>query len=283
MELLDFLARTDTPFTFAHALRAGVTRVQLERAAREGAIARLARGVYARSDLEARYGGVSAAVFSGRTIAAAATAAALHGLWTPQHPHPSTAHCHRVQSSHGRHALAHGPMLIPSVAWTALLLARHQESSQALIPVDSALRLGVQRTELAELCERMTGWPGTSGLSRAVSLGDGLSESPLESAGRARFAEARLPAPQLQWPLKAQGQRYRVDFCWPDAGVIAEADGLVKYADPAAIRQEKLRHSHLSDLGFVVLRFGWADLQSADSGFIRGLRLALAKGALAPR
>jgi hypothetical protein len=70
---------------------------------------------------------------------------------------------------------------------------------------------------------------------------------------------APLPAPRLQAELRGVDGRFlaRVDFYWPDLGVVGEADGRQKYTDDA-LWQEKLRQEALSDRGLVIERWGWS-------------------------
>ncbi len=47
----------------------------------------------------------------------------------------------------------------------------------------------------------------------------------------------------------------RVDELWEEYGVVGEADGQGKYADPKAYVQEKIREQHLTDEGLLVVRW----------------------------
>ena len=63
--------------------------------------------------------------------------------------------------------------------------------------------------------------------------------------------------------------RVRVDFAWPDVGVVGEFDGRIKYgrqlagSDPhGVVFAEKLREDALRRAGWTVVRWTWADLKS---------------------
>ena len=71
--------------------------------------------------------------------------------------------------------------------------------------------------------------------------------SPLESLAWVLWHEAGMPAPALQATIRHAGRFIgRVDFLWCEARVVAEADGLGKYADRAELQRE-LRGPHRAD------------------------------------
>lgn len=88
--------------------------------------------------------------------------------------------------------------------------------------------------------------PARTARAKSLSLPEALyvdprAESPLESWSRGYMVVYGLPMPLLQHTLVgADGMSYRVDFYWPDARLIGEADGLAKYGDdPKAFRRAK--------------------------------------------
>lgn len=170
-------------------------------------------------------------------------------------------------------------LLVPTLAWTALQVARDQTLPGALIPLDHALARGIERDELTALADAMRTWPGCRHLARAIAAASELSESPLESWSRGLMIDAGLPAPVLQHVLHADGVTMRCDFAFLEEGVIGEADGLGKYGtgDAAAqsIAQEKRRQARLQALGFVVYRWGWKDVHPSPEAWLAGLRRAL--------
>ena len=108
---------------------------------------------------------------------------------------------------------------------------------------------------------------GVRAARRAIALLDPLSESPGESLSRVRMAELGIPTPHLQRELRdAYGFVARVDFMWPERGVVGEFDGRSKYGMDGDTRaaadrlwQEKLREDRIRALGLTVVRWTWDD------------------------
>jgi hypothetical protein len=130
--------------------------------------------------------------------------------------------------------------------------------------VDEALRTGVATaSDLAAALEQFANHTGIRTASRAVSFGDGDSESVGESRLRVLLADLGLPPPVLQAEIRdALGQLVgRVDFLLAEWGVIVEFDGALKYAgqSAAALVREKRREDALRDLGYEVVRSTWPD------------------------
>jgi hypothetical protein len=168
---------------------------------------------------------------------------------------------------------------VTSPARTVIDLAR-ASFRDGVLTADAALRLGLcQRSDMGQVLGDCARWPGVSTARRVVAFANPKAESPLESIGRVVFAEYGLPAPQLQGmiPLGA-GRVARVDFIWSSFATIAEADGMLKYESPGALRQEKLRQEALEQLGYVVVRFTWADIHTDPALVIARVRRAFARG-----
>lgn len=116
------------------------------------------------------------------------------------------------------------------------------------------------RDEIRACVGHMTGWPGTARLRDAVECADALAESALESMARGHCIDAGLPQPVLQAEVVAKRRRYRLDLYWPKSKVVLEVDGIAKYAETAAIIDEKRRHNDLQAAGYTVLRCGFINL-----------------------
>ena len=81
---------------------------------------------------------------------------------------------------------------------------------------------------------------------------------------------AGLPAPELQATVLDENSEFvaRVDFLFSELGVIGEFDGRVKYGKQlrgeASVEQvmfeEKRREDAVRALGWIVVRWTWADL-----------------------
>lgn len=110
-------------------------------------------------------------------------------------------------------------------------------------------------------------------LSERTDFADPRAESPGESLSRWRIHELGFVAPELQTTVSLDTGRARLDFEWPDVGVVGEFDGRLKYgADPSlsgreaadAVYAEKLREDAIRRTGRDVVRWGWAQLQEPD-------------------
>jgi hypothetical protein len=65
-----------------------------------------------------------------------------------------------------------------------------------------------------------------------------------------------------------------VDFYWPEFGIVGEADGDMKYLDPAfragrtaeqVVLDEKIREDRLRALGLTVVRWRWRTANDANA------------------
>lgn len=156
---------------------------------------------------------------------------------------------------------------------------------------DGALRLGATPDDLARVLATFGARRGVGTARRALGLLDARSESYGESVSRTLMLLAGLPAPEPQ--LLVRDERgvvvARVDFAWPELGVIGEFDGRLKYGrslapdeDPTkALWREKVREDLLRDLGWQVVRWIWADLDAPAAWFAR-LERAFARGHAIP-
>ncbi|MFZ2512377.1 MAG: hypothetical protein WAW85_14965 [Gordonia sp. (in: high G+C Gram-positive bacteria)] len=158
---------------------------------------------------------------------------------------------------------------VTSLARTAVDLACLGGFAQALTALDGALRLGATADELTtELSARRR--KGITVARRALAVADGSSESVGESWSRAQFILANLPLPALQRTYQCRTRQARVDFDW-SARLVGEFDGHLKYgrqflrdgetATDIVVR-EKDREDQLRELGLMVVRWLWRDLES---------------------
>lgn len=155
--------------------------------------------------------------------------------------------------------------VIGGVRITALLrtladLCRVLVTAHAVVAVDSALRQGLVQVEELTLPAALG-----RGAGRLRSVGrwiDPLSGSVLESLLRVLLAGAGLPAPMSQHVVLDRHGLFvgRVDFCWPAARLIVEADGFAFHSDRATYRDDRRRLNELERLGWRVLRFSWEDV-----------------------
>jgi hypothetical protein len=131
---------------------------------------------------------------------------------------------------------------------------------QALVLADLIQRLpAAEATVVVESALRVDA--ALASATAALPHARGLSESALEALGLALWSLAGLPPPIQQATIRVE-RRFiaRVDFLWPEAMLVVELDGMAKYTEPNALRDEKRRQNALVAQGFVVLRFSWADV-----------------------
>lgn len=262
----------------------------LRRAARRGDLRRLRRGTYVGVDRWAL--GEDAdrhRLLVGAAVAAAPTsvlvshrsAAVLWGLplvgVADERVHLT---CRRSSGGLSRGAVARhavdGPVAealvdgvrVTSPARTVVDLARVHGFLTGVAAGDAALRTGVVtldelRAELQSVGSRR----GVRVARDVLGFVDERSESPGESLSRVRMRELGIPVPVLQHVVTdGRGFVGRVDFWWPEHGVIGEFDGRSKYrvdVDPEAaagrLWEEKLREDRLRATGPTVARWTWTD------------------------
>lgn len=130
------------------------------------------------------------------------------------------------------------------------------------------------REELQQLCGRLPSEAARRRMSDALALADPRSESVGESWSRALIHRLGFEAPQLQHRIAGPfGEIARTDFFWPEARLVGEFDGLVKYVrsqdlsgtDPArVVVEEKLREDRIRAGGYRVVRWVWDDLRRPE-------------------
>ena len=165
-------------------------------------------------------------------------------------------------------------VLLTKLALTACDIARQGTFAQAVVVLDHALRLGVDRAELLVIADRSSKTTGIATLRRAIEVADRDSESVGESLSRALMIEwCEIPVPSLQVEYRESTGALiaRVDFDW-DGKVVGEFDGRVKYekyrrpgesvAD--AVIREKRREDRLREEGLLVIRWVWDDFREPE-------------------
>jgi very-short-patch-repair endonuclease len=146
--------------------------------------------------------------------------------------------------------------------------AQARPLNEAVAIVDSALR------RHAVIAAKL---PQHGALGRTIALADPLAGSVLESALRVLLAEAGLPPPRTQYVVRA-GRDFvaRVDFCWPELGLIVETDGR-RWHDPDDVRTfDRRRANACAQRGWRLLRFTWAEVLHEPAYVIETVRAALA-------
>ncbi|HHU66893.1 hypothetical protein [Corynebacterium sp.] len=163
-----------------------------------------------------------------------------------------------------------GSLRLTDVLTTALDLARWSSLRDSVRSLDLGLQTGQftfadMDTRVAE----MAGVKGISSIRQAARLASEGSESPAETDAKLLFRELGIPRPLQQVVLTGRrGSRIgRVDYFFPDHGLVLEIDGDVKYSliDPGdnSIRLKEYRQTleYLRN-GLRLMRFSCVDLET---------------------
>lgn len=150
-----------------------------------------------------------------------------------------------------------------TAARTVADISRTASFMDGVVAADSALyERHTSKTELLRVLLRCDRWPGISRARQVVEFANGLAESAFESCARVVFHEQGLPPPELQVHISGRDRTViaRVDFFWRRYGVIAEADGLLKYDSGERAIAELKRDRLLREAGYEVIHFTWQEL-----------------------
>jgi hypothetical protein len=239
-----------------------------------------------------------------RLVVSHASAAALHGLpWRGEFPDVVEVIDPRRSTTqsltHVRKRPGVGRMLrtlpmtangrpLTDLVTTAADLAIAYDLRLSVPALDVVLATGQDRADIRTEIERRSAVHGRHRAVVALDLADGASGSPGESVARVALDEVGAPRPVLQQEFHdAAGLIGRVDFWFPEQGVVLEFDGRTKYVDPALRRAgmtaadvvvaEKRREDRLRRLRDVhaVGRFGWDEANDLDAlrAVLRGVGL----------
>jgi hypothetical protein len=160
---------------------------------------------------------------------------------------------------------------------TIVDLARHLAFEDAVAFADLALRLQLVTTRQLDATRRAyERWPGAKRAQRVLDFASAAPDSPLESYSRALFETGGLRRPLLQQTIRLDGGFLAIaDFLWAEEKTIGEADGKLKYMDPAALYAEKRREDRLREAGFQFVRWGWNDVFLTPGQLLRRLGMTL--------
>jgi hypothetical protein len=283
-----------------------VSAARLRQLVRTGDLVALRRGVYARADSLASSAGdparmhafrVAAALLPGGALASASheSAAILHGLDLLERPPESLVTLTRPPYVRGSRASGndlkvHAATLSPghvtkryglpvtSVARTVVDLARALPFQHGVVVADSALHARkTTHDELDRVLAVCSSWRGGGRARRVVAFSDHRAESVLESCARVTFDDCGLPPPELQVDIGDDQFIARVDFYWGQYLTIAEADGMIKYADAGRAVRQLERDQLLREAGFKVVHFTWRQLFRETDRLIARIREAFAR------
>ncbi len=242
-----------------------MTRQQLDVQVRKGSLFRVWYGVYAhtRPDLLGRLAALDL-LMGQAAVACMGTAAALYGFDTE-----NTTSVHvldpgvRMRTTTGLvvHQRTGAPVQwvasrsATAPAWTAVEVARQLSRPRALATFDAALRSSwCTRDDLDRAVRGQQGRRGIAAARGLLPFADARSESAMESEARLAMIDHGLPIPELQYTIHgADGQRWRVDFAWPDAQVAAEYDSVEWHAGRTEMLRDKSRLAGVQEVGWTVV------------------------------
>jgi very-short-patch-repair endonuclease len=291
--------------TPAELLASGMPRWRLRSLVRSGALVHLSRGVYARPvpvaglarepvGQHAIRAAASLLTFP-RAVASHHTAACIHGIdllgklpaGVAVTRSPGVAGSRSARSGVILHnaALPAGQVTVwrgvpvTSVARTVVDLARASSFQSGVVVTDSALRTGqTSERELRSVLAACGSWPGVQRARQVVAFADARAESVLESISRVAFRDQRLPDPDLQvWVGEGGNVIGRADFLWRQYRTIGEADGAVKYANPARAMAQLRRDAELRAAGFEVVHFTWEEITRVPARVAAAIRAAFGR------
>ena len=261
----------DEVFASAHGLATReqllsvMSRTALAAHVKAGAVVRVWHGIYALSpaDTIQRLAGLD--LMSGKSIVACmATAAQLYGFDTEKDDRmhildPGIRM--RPTSDLMVHQRIGAPLrriegrLATAPAWTAVEIARTLRRHRALATLDAALHCrACTAAQLEAAIREQKGRRGIVKVRELMQRADGRAESPMESEARLVFIDGGLPMPELQYEIVDRcGDRWRVDFAWPEARVVAEYESMEWHASPEALKHDRIKTSRLQECGFNVV------------------------------
>ncbi len=145
--------------------------------------------------------------------------------------------------------------LATAPGWTAVEIARTVRRPRALAVLDAALHCGAcTRLELNAAVAEQKGRRGIVDVRELVKHADGRAESPMESEARLVFIDGGLPLPELQVEIvDLHGSVWRVDFAWPDCGLVAEYDSVEWHANPDSWKHDRMKTARLQECGWTTV------------------------------
>ncbi|MGO1543375.1 MAG: hypothetical protein ACTHXA_03445 [Gulosibacter sp.] len=208
------------------------------------------------------------------------SAALLHGLPIPYAMIPDRVIVHHPSGGHRSkwvhsYKMRHPPSevvdlygcRVTSLERTVRDLVRVLDLRDGLSVLDAAMRMGLGPDAIDTSAKSATR------LRNLLPIASARSESPLESRSRFLIHDLGLPMPLEQVTVLDEFGNFvaRVDFWWPELGLIGEADGAVKYTTllrpgqkaEDVIKDERSREKSLQRLGTHVIRWGWSDTKNS--------------------
>jgi very-short-patch-repair endonuclease len=266
-------------------LAAGFSRQAIEHRIARGRLHRLFPGVYAvgRPDVNQHGRWMAAVLACGpRALISHGSAAALWAIRAslerrihvsvpaPLAPRTAGIAVHRrarlgpadVTKRHGI------PVTSPALTLVDLALSLTEAQLEAAINEADKLDL-IDPEALRSAVDRMPSRPGRARLREILDrLTLTLTDSELERLFLPIVRRADLPAPRTQQTVSG----FRVDFFWPELGLVVETDGLRYHRTPAEQARDRIRDQAHVAAGLTCLRFTNAQVRFEPDRVERTLR-----------
>lgn len=138
----------------------------------------------------------------------------------------------------------------------------------------------VTATHLGEALAERPNVAGRRGLRQTIDLIADGCRSELEAHGILNvFRHRSLPPSVGQYQVQLPTHRIKLDRSWPEVKLAVELDGAQHHTSPADRRKDLARDRELAALGWVVLRFTYADVLRDPEG-VRAKVLAVYRARL---
>jgi len=138
----------------------------------------------------------------------------------------------------------------------------------------------VTAKQLSEALSERPNVAGRRGLSQTIDLIADGCRSELEAHGVLKvFRHRSMPSSVGQYQVQLPTRRIRLDRAWPEVKLAVELDGARHHTSPEDRRKDLARDRELAALGWVVLRFTYADVLRDPEG-VRAKVLAVYRARL---
>lgn len=135
------------------------------------------------------------------------------------------------------------------------------------LALDLANRGLITAQHLDEALAERPNVPGRRGLRQTIDLIADGCRSELEAHGVLKvFRHASLPRSVGQYSVQLPDRRVTLDRAWPEAKLAVELDGARHHTSPEDRRRDLARDRELAALGWIVLRFTYADVLRDPDG-----------------
>jgi hypothetical protein len=273
--------------TTAEAVAGGIRRQRLTDLVRRGAIARVARGVYAVREVATELPDPAVVTTSWRVVLSHWSAAAWWGVDLPEPldrlhvAAPRTRgrwsdaapgiRLHRMTIRRGDVVRARD-VPVTSPLRTAIDLARGSSLEQSVAIVDAFMRARLLSASDFRTAAAAAQGPGRVRIQIVASLVDPEAGSLLESFTRVLLWRNSLLPERTQFPFRcaATGWTGMLDFAWPSVRAALEADGYVWHAERGPFQGDRRRWSALNRADWRSGVVTWFDVMH-DPDYVVGL------------